>query len=147
MNQPHYDVRTTSDRLQFEFVSKGPKGLIVKRIEYTYIEGLDFWNLGFGDFDPDTGQINDQTISDNGDGRKVLATVAFSIREFMTVHSNATVFFSGSTDQRTQIYKWVIYKYWSDISADFYVDGITETSDVIPFTIQQDYLGFLIRKK
>lgn len=147
MNQPHYEVRATSDRLQFEFISEGPRGQIVKRIEYTFVENLDFWNLGFGDYDPDTGQIDDQTISDNGDARKVLATVAFSIQEFMALHTNATVFFTGSTDQRTQVYKWPISKYWLDISADFYVEGITEAGDIVPFIFQQDYLGFLIQKK
>lgn len=147
MNQPHYKLVATSDRLQFEFVSEGPKGQIVKRIEYTYIDSLDFWNLGFGDYNPITRQINDHTVSNNGDGRKVLATVALSIREFMTLRPDATIFFTGSTEQRTQVYGWAISKYWSDVSADLYVEGITDVGDAIPFVPQQDYIGFLIRKK
>lgn len=147
MNQPHYEVRAASDRLQFEFISEGPRGRIVKRIEYTYIESLDFWNLGFGDYNPDTDQIDDQMVSDNGDGRKVLATVAFSIQEFMIPRPDATVFFTGSTDQRTQVYGWALSKYWSDISVDFRVEGITEAGDVVPFVARRHYLGFLIRRK
>lgn len=36
---------------------------------------MEFWNLGFGDLDEKTGNISDSVVSDNGDGRKVLATV------------------------------------------------------------------------
>lgn len=142
MNQPHYELHATSNRLQFEFISEGVKGFILKRIEYTCIESLDFWNLGFGDYNPNTQQIDDQTISDNGDGRKVLATVVFSLQEFMTMHPYATVFFTGSTDQRTKVYGWAISKYWLDISADFRVDGITETGQTMPFSSEYDFVGF-----
>ena len=96
MNLPRYELIATTNRLQFEFVSEGPKGKIIKRIEYTYIESLDFWNLGFGDYNPNTDGIDDQVVSDNGDGRKVLATVSFSLQEFLAIRPHATVFFTGS---------------------------------------------------
>ncbi|CAN5488453.1 hypothetical protein BH09BAC4_BH09BAC4_24770 [soil metagenome] len=147
MNQAHYKLQTSSDRLQFEFVSEGPRGQIIKRIEYSYVEDLDFWNLGFGDYNPNIDRVDDQIISDNGDGRKVLATVAFSLQEFMILRPNAIVFFTGSNEQRTQIYGWAISKYWQDLSTSFRVEGITEASEVVPFQPQQHYLGFLIHKK
>lgn len=147
MNQPHYNIRATSDRLQFEFVSEGPKGLIIKRIEYTYIQSLDFWNLGFGDYGPTTQQIDDQTVSDNGDGRKVLATVVASLQEFITMYPDATVFFTGSTVQRTKVYGWAVSKYWLDISAYFRVEGVTDTGKTLPFMPELDFVGFLIYKK
>lgn len=147
MNQVHYKLQASSDRLQFEFVSEGPRGQIIKRIEYSYVEDLDFWNLGFGDYNPNIDRVDDQIISDNGDGRKVLATVAFSLQEFMIVRPSAIVFFTGSTEQRTHLYGWAISKYWQDISANFRVEGITEASEVVPFQSQQNYLGFLIHKK
>lgn len=147
MNQLRYELQASSDRLQFEFVSEGPKGRIIKRIEFSYIDDLDFWNLGFGDYNPVKDQVDDQTVSDNGDGRKVLATVAFSLQEFMAIWPNATVFFTGSTDQRTQVYGWAISKYWQDISLSFRVEGVMENGEVVPFLPQQNYLGFLIRKK
>ena len=62
------------------------------------IKSLDFWNMGFGAYNPNTQQVDDQVISDNGDGRKVLATVAFSMQEFMIERANMTIFFTGSAD-------------------------------------------------
>ena len=72
MNQPRYELIATTNRLQFEFISEGPKGQLIKRIEYTYMESLDFWNLGFGDYNPDTDGIDDQVVWDNGDGRAIV---------------------------------------------------------------------------
>lgn len=75
MNLPLYELQATADRLQFEFISVGNKGAIIKRIEFTHVAELDFWNLDFGDYDAATNRIDDQTVSDRRDGRKVLATV------------------------------------------------------------------------
>lgn len=147
MDQPHYELRATSDRLQFEFISISPKRRIIKRVEYTYIEEFNFWNLGFGDYNPDTGQLDDQIVSDNGDTRKVLATIAFSLREFIALNQDATVFFTGSTDQRTHVYGWIISRYWADISDGFVVEGVMEDGNTVLFTPYQSYIGFLIRKK
>ena len=147
MQLPCYELQTTIDRLQFEFVSIGPKGPIIKRIEFTYVETLLFWNLGFGDYNPLTNRIDDQIVSDNGDGRKVLATVAFAVQQFLTLRPDATVFFTGSTDQRTRVYSWAITNYWSDISANFNVEVITNSGETIPFPTQETAIGFLITTK
>ena len=147
MQLPCYELQTTTDRLQFEFVSIGPKGSIVKRIEFAYIEPLSFWNLGFGDYNPATNRIDDQIVSDNGDGRKVLATVAFAVQQFFIPRPGATVFFTGSTDQRTRVYSWVITNYWSDISANFNVEVVTNSGGAIPFPTQETAIGFLITTK
>lgn len=147
MTLPHYELQATSDRLQFEFVSTGPKGAIIKRIEFTYIEGLLFWNLGFGDYNPLANRVDDQIVTDNSDGRKVLATVALAVRQFLTVRPTATVFFTGSTDQRTRIYGWAISNYWADISTDFHVETVIESGDIVSFPAIESALGFLITKK
>lgn len=147
MQLPCYELQTTTNRLQFEFVSIGPKGSIVKRIEFTYIELLSFWNLGFGDYNPATNRIDDQIVLGNGDGRKVLATVAFAVQQFLTTRPDATVFFTGSTDQRTRVYSWAIANYWSDISASFHVEVVTNSGEVISFPTQETAIGFLITTK
>jgi len=147
MNLPHYPLLATPDRLQFEFTSEGPKGEIVKRIEYSHLADLGVWNLGFGDYDPDSDMVSDQTISDNGDGRKVLATVVRSLEEFLTVRPDAIVFFTGSTDRRTQVYSWVISKYWNDIFARFDIIGVTADGHTTPFAAENQYVAFLVYKK
>lgn len=147
MNQPRYPVQGSHDRLQFEFISEGTKGQIAKRVEYTYVPEYGFWNLGFGDYNPATGNIDDQIVSDNGDGRKVLATVVFTLNEFLALNPHSTVFFSGSTDQRTRVYGWAIVQYWQDIFDELIVYGLTEDGDQEPFIPRRDYIGFLITRK
>lgn len=77
-----YDIynslAVTDDYSIFDFISSGKNGEIAKRIEFmpTHIPG--YFNLAFGDVDED-GNIDDYSISDNGDRNKVLATVAFAV--------------------------------------------------------------------
>ena len=82
MHQPRYDLVVSPNRSRYEFVSVGPKGSIQKIVEYAYINELSIWNLGFGDVNPVTGEISDDVISDNGDGRKVMATVFMTLFTF-----------------------------------------------------------------
>lgn len=147
MNHPRYQVLGSYDRLQFEFVSEGLKGRIIKRIEYTYMPEYGFWNLGFGDYNAYSETIDDQVVSDNGDGRKVLATVVFTMNEFFSINPDSSVFFSGSTDQRTRIYGWAITQYWQDIVDELIVYGVTEDGTREPFMPRRDYLGFVITRK
>lgn len=106
-----------------------------------------FWNLGFGDYNSVTDTIDDQAVSDNGDGRKVLATVVFTMSEFWSIHPDSTVFFCGSTDQRTRVYGWAITQYWEEVFDELIVYGVTEGGDKEPFMPRRDYFGFLITRK
>lgn len=47
----------------FEFVSDGPKGQIIKLIQYSETNLKDFYNLGFGDKHEQTGDIDDKVIT------------------------------------------------------------------------------------
>ncbi|RAJ04068.1 hypothetical protein LX64_02945 [Chitinophaga skermanii] len=60
----------------FEFFSIGYK-VIPKRIAFIPTEYAEVYNLVLGDIDVD-GEINDFSVSDNGDRNKVLATVAYA---------------------------------------------------------------------
>ncbi len=121
--------------------------MISKRIEFTYIEALSFWNLGFGDYNPQTNHIDDTIVSDNGDGRKVLATVANALLQFLPFRPEATVFFAGSTDQRTRVYGWAIANYWNDVSAYFTIEAVTESGNVVSLPTEENLIGFLITKE
>jgi hypothetical protein len=146
MNLPRYEVRTSSDQLTYLFVSEGPKGSIIKLVAYTYLADVEVWNLGFGDYDPLTGEIDDDVISDNGDGRKVLATVAFTLTEFFAVRPDSVVFFTGSNDRRTRMYNRAITNYWPDFSTQFLVRGVKADGARESFAMAQAYIGFLIQQ-
>jgi hypothetical protein len=63
-------------------------------------------------------------VSDNGDGRKVLATVSFTLTEFFSVYPDDVVFFTGSSNLRTRVYGRAIDMYWADIAEHFFIEGI-----------------------
>ena len=65
----------------------------------------NFYNLGFGDKNEKTGDIDDNVITNNGDSQKVLATVASSLVQFTEQYPNAMVYATGSTKARTRLYR------------------------------------------
>ena len=77
-----YEVDVTSDFTRFEFDSQGPRGKIRKMVQYTQYLSENLFNLGFGDLDSATNEIDDLVITDNGDREKVLATVASTLFVF-----------------------------------------------------------------
>ena len=46
------------------------------------VNGFYYYNVGFGDFDPKSGKINDLVVTDNKDREKVLATVVATAMDF-----------------------------------------------------------------
>lgn len=71
-----YPVIVGETAMVFEFVSTGIRGSVPKLVVYSETHLHDFYNLGFGDKDEETGNIDDEVITNNGDSEKVLATVA-----------------------------------------------------------------------
>ena len=60
----------------FEFDSIGSKGVVKKIVQYSETNIENYYYLGFGDKNPNTNDIDDFVITNNGDSQKVLATVA-----------------------------------------------------------------------
>ncbi len=97
-----YPVIVGETSMVFEFVSEGIRGSIPKLVIYseTHLHNFyNFYNLGFGDKDEATGQIDDEVITNNGDSEKVLATVASTLYIFMERYPDAMAFAMGSTKQ------------------------------------------------
>ena len=95
MNLEKYKLEFNPTKTAFEFISEGPKGSILKRIEYSKInvKGYkNFYNLGFGDVNSESDEINDVVVTDNQDRDKVLATVASTLFIFIKRYPKATIF-------------------------------------------------------
>lgn len=82
MNYPSYKYVTEESYFSFEFVSVGVKGKIKKVVQYTEMSVKGFYNLGFGDYNEETKEIDDEVVTNNGDGLKVLATVVSTLYAF-----------------------------------------------------------------
>lgn len=106
------------------------------------------YNLGFGDLNPETGEIDDIVVSDNGDEEVVLSTVVATIHMFFDKHPKAQVYLSGSTKSRTRLYRIAINKYYELFSSRFEIMGELET-DFERFIKNKEYTyeGYLIKVK
>ncbi len=123
MNLERYPYIANKTYLDFEFDSKGPKGVVRKVVRFTRLDD-DLYNLGFGDLEERTGKINDLVTSNNSDTEKVLATVSEIADKFMLRFPHAIVAIQGTTKARTRLYQMNIAAYWDEINKVFEVRGL-----------------------
>ena len=134
--------------MDFEFESDGPRGKIKKGITYTLQNegGFVHYNLGFGDLDEYTGEVNDLSISNNGDRDKILATVAATVLKFTENVPDALVYAEGSTPVRTRLYQMGIASNLEDINCFLQVYGLVEGKWYV-FEKNVNYEAFIVLRK
>ncbi|MEO8710647.1 MAG: hypothetical protein ABI405_00920 [Parafilimonas sp.] len=146
MKIARYQLKAGHELRSYEFISEGPKGLILKRIQFTLVNRQGIYNLAFGDKDFTTGELDDKAVSNNGDSEKVLATVIGAVFAFFDQHQDAWIFATGSTAARTRLYQMGIAKYYNEISTELEIYGQIE-EDWHPFEKNREYLAFLAKLK
>ncbi len=95
MLNDRYSIKRSSDYRSYQFISNGPNGEIIKNVIYKEVDDGIF-SLGFGDKDKITGTISDLSVSNNGDSKKVLLTVAETLYLFTENYPDVTVVATGS---------------------------------------------------
>jgi hypothetical protein len=92
--------------VRFVFVSRGNIA-IIKVIDYDYA-GLHnkrkTFNLGFGDYHPLSGKIDDHANTDNGDVYRVLNTVLNTVPLFFKEYPNHSLMVGGSDNGKEFLY-------------------------------------------
>ncbi len=146
MKLDRYEIRSDESKTTYEFLSEGPKGKIEKIIQFSLVNDEDMYNLAFGDKDSETGEINDRTITDNGDSEKVLATVISALYTFCDKFPDAWIYATGSTAARTRLYRMGITKYFDLAEADFHIYGQT-FSEWERFKKGKTYEAFVVQRK
>ena len=144
MNKPVYQSIYSTKEERYIFESIGTKGKILKVVKFFEIQE-NVYNLGFGDFDPITNQVDDKVVSDNGDLIKVIATIISLTIKFLDDNPIALVFFEGSTPQRTQFYQWIINRYHNEIIETLKIYGVNDGEPEL-FQKSKTYESFLIQK-
>jgi hypothetical protein len=144
MNQPTYDIEYLFDKDSYVFESIGPNGSIYKVVIFSEIENGKY-NLGFGDYDLLTNDIDDKIVSDNGDMVKVIATVVGIALKFLSENPMTYIYIKGSTTLRTQLYNIIINRNYDDLIQSYEIYGSqNDISEV--FQKNTPYESFLIRK-
>lgn len=145
MKYPKYPVVASDDPYTYEFYSEGPKGRIKKAIFFTPI-GKNTFNLGFGDWNEETRDVDDSNRSNNGDRDKVLATVAFTALKFIERFQDAQVVIVGSTSARTRLYQMGIAYNYMEIKGVLEIRGLLKDRWET-FEIGVNYRAFLITRE
>ncbi len=146
MKLDKYPVTIGSTAMVYEFVSEGINGKIFKLVIYSETHLHNFYNLGFGDKDEISGNIDDAIITNNGDSEVVLTTVASTLYIFTDTFPDAMVFASGNTRARTRLYRIGITNNLEMIEKDFEVFGL-EGDAWYPFKKGVEYEAFLAKRK
>lgn len=139
----------SADSHEFKFISKGPKGEIQKVVQFIRTNDPLIYNLAFGNLLPD-GTVDDQVKNDNKDRNKILATIAATVYEFSARYCEKLIFFTGSTPERTRLYRMALTINLKELNEDFEIYGVrlkdgTYTAEA--FIKGQAYWGFLIKRK
>lgn len=146
MKYEKYELESDRKLLLFEFTSSGPKGKIKKIVQYAETNLKNYYNLGFGDKDATTGEIDDLIITNNGDSQKILATVASTVYAFTDKYPDAMIYAKGSNKVRTRLYRIGITNNLIEIKKDFFVFGLKDNRWKT-FRENSEYEAFLILRK
>jgi hypothetical protein len=139
----------SSDSLEFSFVSEGPKGEIKIVVQFNATENPAIYNLAFGNLLED-GSVDDTIKNDNKDRNKVLATVAATVYEFTSKYPEKFIFFTGSTPERTRLYRMALTNNLDELGLDFEILGVVlhpENYSVEKLIKGKDYFGFMVKRK
>lgn len=146
MHLERYSFTTEREHVNYEFVSEVQNGEIRKAIIFKLIYSKrEIYNLGFGDYNEETKEVDDLSVSNNQDRDKILATVAAAVIDFSEKHPTATIVALGSTDSRTRLYRMGITKHFENISNIFDVEGFNNGWK--PFEKEHNYEAFSIKRK
>lgn len=146
MIEDRYHIEVDDKRTVYEFVSMGPKGEIHKIVKYSETNLKNLYNLGFGDKHPDTNDVDDLVVTNNGDSQKVLATVTATAYHFTDKYPDASIIATGSTRSRTRLYQMGISNNLKAIKKDFTVYGL-KSMEWEFFSKRTSYEAFLVKRK
>lgn len=137
----------TRDFRTFEFVSEGKYGFIRKQIAFIPTEIPQVYNLAFGDVQ-ENDEVDDNSISDNGDRDKILATLVRVIERYTERYPERWIYFRGNTKGRTRLYRMAVGLNLEELSKKFEIYAeINDTTEFRPFCKNMPISAFLIKRK
>lgn len=145
MEEQGYAFKKTRKEFRYEFVSISEEKSVKKLIVLTETRNYSIFNLALLDID-DNGVASDDTETNNGDMRIVMATVIKVIDSFLSEEPNKLVLFKSEDDRRQRLYRIVISRELELIKTNYNVYG--ELNGKIElFKTGKKYTSYLIGKK
>ena len=147
MEKPVYNIETSPDGLYHIFESIGNAKTIKKLAVYIPDENRpEMYHLVFGDLKDDD-SIDVFAISNNQDMKIILSSVIRTLPVFFEKNPDKKVFFTGSTDSRTRLYRATIAKLLHEAELYYHIYGLLDDGTLEPFVKSNYYKGYLIEKK
>lgn len=150
MHLPTYPIlEIAPDHSTYRFISEGTNGCIIKVVIFTeFYPGGNIYNMALVDINANN-SVSDESISNNGDIRKIFATVARVILEFLSLYPQRTIFFQGSDNEgrRTNVYHRAISQYYQLLTDELNIAGLTLDDVKEPFDPKGKYEIFLVTKR
>ena len=146
MKLDHYELREGHDLFTFEFISEG-KCKVIKVIQFEQMHLPNLYNLAFSDKNPETGQLDDLVVTNNGDSEKVLATVVAAVYAFTEKFPESWIYATGSTKARTRLYRMGLNKYFDVAQENFDMIGEKHNGRLEWYEKGKDYYAFSVHRK
>lgn len=146
MNQPRYQITSDKNLFSFEFVSKGKNGDIHKIVLFEPTDYPELFNLVLADMNIDTGILDDNNVSNNGDLSLILATVVSAIYKFTEHNPEAIIYIHGNSRTRNRLYRMCISRHLRELENDFYIFGET-LGNWEQFSKDKEYQVFIAKRK
>lgn len=164
MNEATYQFQQTGSRHFFTFFSTGVKGEITKMVRISELRPGDYGfqetpihNVAFGDLKETNGKfvLDDSAHSNNGDIRKVMATVVRILQQYLKKHYPVVLSFSGYPDstsadadagKRMRLYQKIIDSNWDALHAKYHLWGALD-SIIEVYIPAKPYRRVLVQKR
>jgi hypothetical protein len=145
--EAYSEIEAYPDNITFDFISDGCNGKIPKRVQILPTPIPNLYNLSFGDI-KENGELDDLIISNNGDRNKILATILKVVVGYTYKYPDRYIFFKGSTEQRTRLYRIAVSLNLEELSEMFeiYAD-MTGDLDLVRFQKGLNISAFVIKRK
>ncbi len=131
----------------YRFTSTGPKGDIQKIVTISPAYG-PAWNFAFGDAVGDGGDFDDEVISNNGDIRLVLQTLANIIYDFLGKHPERYLLIFPVDQKRQRLYHRIIHRNLGDFGQEVLVYGVlNQIPEILSDVQNKTYDYFIVSKE
>ena len=144
MTEDSYPFRIKAIDIRYEFTSISAEKSVPKAVVLSQIT-TDIFNMALLDVLEDESLSDDLVVTNNQDLRTVMATVMRILDDFLNRFPDKTVFFQGSDDRRTRLYRIVISRELHLIQKQFKVFGLIDEQAEL-FSANRPYEGFYINK-
>jgi hypothetical protein len=129
------------------FVSSGKQGDVYKGVWFQSFPESEWFNLAMGDINLQTGKVEFDELTGNGDARRVFATVGEIVRRSTASFPERKIFMSGNTPDKRRSYSFMTGWYLDEIQEEFDVWGAHTGGEFQSFEKDKVYDAILVKRK